>query len=81
MVTGFFATKGLNSNLLVLKSTRLQMQWHLLPTRGWNINICSGLLSHFSRVQLCNSVNCSLSGSSLHGIFQARIQEWVAVSY
>ena len=27
---------------------------------------------------LCNPINCSLPGSSIHGIFQARILEWVA---
>ena len=35
-----------------------------------------------SRVQLfCNPVDCSLPGSSVHGIFQARILEWVSISY
>ena len=29
---------------------------------------------------LCNPMNCSLPGSSVHGIFQARILEWVAIS-
>ena len=29
---------------------------------------------------LCDSVDCSPLGSSLHGIFQARILEWVAMS-
>ena len=29
---------------------------------------------------LCNSMNCSPSGSSVHGISQARILEWVAIS-
>ena len=32
-------------------------------------------------VQLCNLMNCSLPGISIHGIFQARILEWVATSY
>ena len=27
---------------------------------------------------LCDPLDCSLPGSSVHGIFQARIQEWVA---
>ena len=36
------------------------------------------MLSH---VQLCDHMGCSLSGSSVHGIFQARILEWVAISY
>ena len=26
-------------------------------------------------------MNCNLPGSSVHGIFQARIQEWVAISF
>ena len=30
---------------------------------------------------LCNSVDCSLPGSSVLGIFQARILEWVAISF
>ena len=30
---------------------------------------------------LCNPMNCSLWGSSIHGIFQARVLEWVAVSF
>ena len=28
----------------------------------------------------CNPMDCSLPGSSLHGIYQARILEWVAIS-
>ena len=34
-----------------------------------------------SRLSLCDSMNCSPPGSSVHGIFQARILEWVAISY
>ena len=29
----------------------------------------------------CNPMDCSLPGSSLHGISQARIREWVAISF
>ena len=28
---------------------------------------------------LCDPVDCSLPGSSVHGISQARLQEWVAI--
>ena len=28
---------------------------------------------------LCNPMDCSLPGSSVHGVFQARILEWVAI--
>ena len=38
------------------------------------------MLSHFSRIWLCNSTDCSPPGSSVHGILQARILEWVAMS-
>ena len=30
---------------------------------------------------LCDPMDCSLSGSSVHGIFQARVLEWVAISF
>ena len=30
---------------------------------------------------LCNPVNCSLPGSSVHRIFQARVLEWVVLSF
>ena len=30
---------------------------------------------------LCNIINCSLPVFSVHGIFQARIMVWVAISY
>ena len=30
---------------------------------------------------LCNPMDCSLPGSSLHGILQARVLEWVAISF
>ena len=33
------------------------------------------------RLSLCNLRNCSLPGSSVHGISQARIPEWVAISF
>ena len=34
-------------------------------------------LSRFSGVWLCDPMDCSLSGSSVHGILQARILKWV----
>ena len=38
------------------------------------------LLSHFSRVRLCDPMDCSPPGSSVHGILQARILGWVAMT-
>ena len=34
-----------------------------------------------SCLTLCNPMDCSLPGSSVHRILQARIMEWVATSY
>ena len=43
----------------------------------FNIGVCA-VLSH---VRLCDSMGCSPPGSSVHGILQARILEWVAISF
>ena len=34
-----------------------------------------------SCLTLCNPMNCSLPGSSVHGILQARILKWVAIPF
>ena len=34
-----------------------------------------------SCLTLCDPVDCSPPGSSIHGIFQARVLEWVAISF
>ena len=36
---------------------------------------------HFICLTLCNPMDCSPPGSSVHGIFQVRILEWVAISF
>ena len=35
----------------------------------------------WSRLTLCDFTDCSLPGSSVHGIFQSRILVWVATSF
>ena len=50
---------------------------------------CYCFLSHIksesevtqSCLTLCNLMDCSLPGSSVHGIFQARVLEWMAISF
>ena len=34
-----------------------------------------------SCLTLCDPIDCSLPGSSVHGIFQATVLEWVAISF
>ena len=55
---------------------------------SWKEMTCLGfknrllLLCHTqSCPTLCDTMECSLWGSSVHGIFQARILEWVAIFY
>ena len=34
-----------------------------------------------SCLTLCDPMDCSLPGSSVHGILQARMLEWIAISF
>ena len=43
--------------------------------------ISSVKVKSFSRVRLWELMNYSLPRSSIHGIFQARVLEWVAISF
>ena len=45
---------------------------------NWTERECEGVQSCPT---LCDSMDCSLPGCSAHGIFQARILEWVAISF
>ena len=47
------------------------------PTTSWHM-LCVCLVT-LSCLTLCNPMYCSPPGSSVHGILQARILEWVAV--
>ena len=38
-------------------------------------------MKSLSHIWLCNAMDCSLPGSSVHGIFQARVLKWVAISF
>ena len=62
----------------------LQNLWHSdkeMPAQ--NVTLLSYVLHAqlLSHVWLCDPVDCSLPDSSVHGIFQARILEWVAISF
>ena len=69
--------------------TRLPRPW---DSPGKNTGVgCHFLLQHMkvksesevaqSCPTLCNPVDCSLPGSSIHGIFQARVLEWGAIAF
>ena len=39
------------------------------------------ILTHFKNLLFCDPMDCSLTGSSVHGIFQKRTLEWVAIHF
>ena len=61
----------------LVKMSRWQQQ-SIKPSRKflWAWHACC----YFSCVQLCDNMDCSLPGSSVHGVLQAGILEWVAIS-
>ena len=59
-------------------------QFHVLPCihsrRYVWINLRCCLVAQ-SCLTLCDPMDCSLPGSSVHGIFQGRLLEWVTISF
>ena len=54
--------------------------WHIQPGISHDV-LCASARSLQSCLTLCNPMDCSLPAYSVHGIFQARIMEWVAISF
>ena len=52
-----------------------------LITNGWAHQVLSWFSVAKSDMTLHNPMDCSPPGSSVHGIFQARILEWVSISF
>ena len=51
-----------------------------IPLTGCQVEVNACVLSCLSHVQLfVTPMDCSLSGPSVHGIFQTRILEWIAM--
>ena len=51
------------------------------PGLKTNLGLLLLLLSHFSRVRLCDPIDGSPPGSPVPGSLQARTLEWVAISF
>ena len=60
-----------------------EIKRHLLPGRKAMTNLESESECEVTQwcLTFCNPMDCSLPGSSVHGIFQARVLEWVAISF
>ena len=80
-------------SVFLLKLSPMAVQWLRLPASiakgvgsipvwGTKIPDAPGMRAIAQSCQtLCSFMDCSPPGSSVHGIFQARILEWVAISY
>ena len=58
--------------------------WYKLKDISFDISPCSLPIAYIyvlSHVLLCNPLDCSPLGPSVHRISQARILEWAAISY
>ena len=51
------------------------------PENVWGTTTSKKSVSHSVAFWLCNPMDCSLPGSSVHGILQARILEWIAIHF
>ena len=71
-----------SANIFGLMNSNIQYQWYFSSfLTAWTVlSAVSSEVSHLCPT-LCNSMDCNLPGSSVHGIFQARILEWVAISF
>ena len=69
--------------LLIDESSQLHLQLMLLTQTQLSIvpAAAAAAKSLQSSPTLCNPMDFSLPGSSVHGIFQARVLEWVAISF
>ena len=59
-------------------NTILKSKDNTLPTKVFLVKWSEVALSCLT---LCDPMDCSLPGSSVHGIFQAIVLEWVAISF
>jgi len=64
-----------------LKVARKLMTWADAPGARLGLQLCKESDIAQACLTLCNPMDCSLPGSSVHGIFQARVLEWAAVSF
>ena len=73
---------------IIVKCGMLKIKENQESSKGKVTNITQGILNKIggdlvikSCPTLCDTMECSLPGSSDHGISQARILEWIAISF
>ena len=71
-------TGAKNPQELCQQCAQLVSRWHCHGKQSWGVVV---VLVAQSCLTLCDPKDCSPPGSSLHGILQARILEWVAIPF
>ena len=80
---------GTEEAFTVLTSNALSMFLHYFtPPCTWTLSIYAAAAAAAAAAKslqscptLCDPMDCSLPGFSVHGILQARTLEWVAISF
>ena len=71
MLDNIASSMDMNSNKL----------WEIVEGRGAWFTTVHESESEVTQSTFCDPMHCSPPGPSVHGIFQARILEWVAISF
>ena len=90
ILQGIFLTQGLNLCFLHCQADSLPLSHQespcvlfvlqgIFPTQESNLHLLH--LLDWWCLTLCDPMDCSLPGFSVHGILQARTLEWVAISF
>ncbi|CAM9325162.1 unnamed protein product [Rangifer tarandus platyrhynchus] len=79
--TGHSGDSCNDGNLKTLHCVCLLSAYYVSDTESMKFN--GEVIELIQKCNECTVINydCSLPGSSVHGIFQAKILEWVAISY
>ena len=79
LLQGIFSTQGSNPCLLHCQADFLPLshsEVHIYIYMGFSV-----VLAVQSCLTPCDPMDCSPPGSPVHGVFQARTLEWVAISF
>ena len=80
LLQGIFLTQRLNLGLRHCRRILCHLSWSHGPHgQKEEPQIRNACAKSLSRDWLCDPMDCNQSGSSVHGILQARILEWVAI--
>ena len=81
MLVQKFSIKSYKSKHLLSALNKLNLVLSSWSTVGFQFSCMSACVCAQSCLTLCDLMVCSLPVSSIHGIYETRILEWIAISY